>query len=158
MYKSGDEARVLLQTDLTGGSALVCVQSEGILWKKLVPITSESTLVKIPIVKEYAPNVYVSVSYVKDKKFLEAEKKLRVDREDRDLKIEIKSNKEVYKPGETAQVTVRTFDADGKPRAAEVSLGVVDEGIYDIAADDASHRRRSQRFDRNWNARRDVPC
>ena len=138
MYKSGDDARVLLQTDMIGGSALVCVQSEGILWKKLVPITSESTLVKVPIVKEYAPNVYVSVSYVKEKKFLEAEKKLRVDRADRDLKIEIKSNREVYKPGETAQVTVKTFGSDGKPRAAEVSLGVVDEGIYDVAPDDTN--------------------
>ncbi len=134
-YQSGDEARVLIQTDMVGGIALVCVQSEGILWKKLVPVTSTSTLVKVPIVKEYAPNVYVSVSYVKEKKFLQAEKRLVVDRKDRDLKIEIKSNKEVYKPGETAQVTVRTFDADGKPRAAEVSLGVVDEGIYDIAED-----------------------
>lgn len=137
-YKSGDEARVLLQTDMVGGTALVCVQSDGILSRQLVKLTSPSTMVKIPITKDYAPNVYVAAAYVKDKKFLEAEKKVTVDREDRNLKIEVKSDREVYKPGETAQVTVRTLDADGKPRPAEVSLGVVDEGIYAIAEDETN--------------------
>ncbi|AIE84482.1 MG2 domain-containing protein [Fimbriimonas ginsengisoli] len=134
-YSAGSNARVLIQTDLPGGSALVCVQGQGVLWRKVIPVTSSSTLVTVPIVKDYAPNVWVSVAYIKNKKFLEADKRLKVARNDHDLRVEVKSDRDVYKPGDTARVTVRTFDSQGRPKAAEVSLGVVDEGIYAIAQD-----------------------
>jgi uncharacterized protein YfaS (alpha-2-macroglobulin family) len=139
-YHVGQNARVLLQTDMPGGSALVCVQAEGILWKKIVPVDSPSTIVNLPVTKEYAPNAFVSVAYVREKRFLEADKRLKVSRVDRDLKVEVKTDREVYKPGDTAQVTVRTFDANGRPKAAEVSIGVVDEGIYAIAQDSTDIR------------------
>ncbi|MEP6947567.1 MAG: alpha-2-macroglobulin family protein, partial [Acidobacteriota bacterium] len=52
------------------------------------------------------------------------------------LNIDVKCDKEVYKPGETAIVSLKTTDSSGKPVGADVSVGVVDEGIYDIAPDD----------------------
>lgn len=135
-YSGGDVAKALIQTDMPGGSALVCVQTDRILWKSVVPLTSGATLVNVPVLKEYAPNVYVGVAYVRNKHFLQADKRLKVDREDRKLKIEVKSDRDVYKPGDTARITVRTTDAEGRPVPADVSVGVVDRGIYDIASDD----------------------
>lgn len=134
-YTSGQEAKVLLQTNMPGGSALVCLQTDRVLWQKIVPLTSQSTIVEIPVRKEYAPNVYVSAAYVSDKHFMQADHRLRVDREDRVLKVAVSSDREVYKPGDTARVTVKTTDSEGRPAPAEVSVGVVDEGIYDIAED-----------------------
>ncbi|RYG47349.1 hypothetical protein EON79_07585, partial [bacterium] len=134
-YENGENAKALIQTDMPGGTALVTVQTDRILWRKLVPLDSAGTLVEVPVKQEYAPNVYVSVAYVREKRFLETDKRLRVDREDRKLKIEVTSDREVYKPGESAQVTVKTTDANGKPVAADVSVGVVDRGIYDISKD-----------------------
>ena len=134
-YKAGDTARVLLETDMIGGTALLCVELDGIRSKQLVPITSASTLIKLPVTKEYAPSASISVVYIKNKKFIESQRQLKVERQDRDLKILIKSDHEVYKPGDTAKVTIVTVDSKGKPCPAEVSLGVVDEGIYDIAED-----------------------
>jgi len=135
-YTEGQKARVLLQTDMPGGSALVTLQTDRILWQKIVPLEAGSTVVETPIVREYAPNVYVSAAYVRDKKFLQADRRLRVAREDRRLKIEVTPEKAAYRPGETARVVVKTTDADGKPVAAEVSVGTVDAGIYDVAKDD----------------------
>ena len=134
-YAEGQKARALLQTDVPGGTALVTVQTDRVLWRKLVPLTSGSTVLEVPIVKEYAPNVYVSAAYVREKRFLQADRRLRVSREDRRLKVEVSPAKPVYLPGEKAQVTVRTTDSDGKPVAAEVSVGTVDRGVYDVAAD-----------------------
>lgn len=137
-YESTDKARALIQTDMPGGTALVTLQTDRVLWRQLVPLAKESTMVAMPLRREFAPDVYVSVAYVKEKRFLQAEKRLKVSREDRTLKVEVKSDRDVYKPGDTAQVTVRTTDADGKPVPAEVSVGVVDRGIYDVAKDDTN--------------------
>lgn len=137
-YREGDQAKALLQTDMPGGTALVCIQTDRILWRKLVPLTSESTIVQVPVLKQYAPNVYVSAAYVREKKFLQTDRRMRVSREDRRLKVEVKPAQDVYKPGETARVTVKTTDSDGKPVAAEVSVGTVDRGIYDVATDDTN--------------------
>ena len=135
-YKDGQKAKALVQTDMPGGTALVTVQSDRVLWTKLVPLTSGSTLVEVPVVQDYAPNVYVGVAYVREKRFLQTDRRLRVAREDRRLKVEVTPAKDTYRPGETARVTVRTTDSDGKPVAAEVSVGTVDAGVYDIAKDD----------------------
>lgn len=135
-YSDGQRAKALLQTDTPGGTALVCVQTDRILWRKLVPLTTGSTVLDVPIEKEWAPNVYISAAYVREKRFLQAERRLRVSREDRRLKVEVKAAKDVYQPGETAEVTVRTTNAEGKPVPAEVSVGTVDRGIYDVASDD----------------------
>lgn len=135
-YVDGDTAKALIQTDMPGGSALVTVESAGIISRQIVPITSESTMVKVPIQQEFSPNVYVSVAYVQAKKFLESSRRIDVSRKDRDLRVEVKCDKPTYKPGETALVSLKTTDSTGKPCGADVSVGVVDEGIYDIAPDD----------------------
>ncbi|RYG22901.1 hypothetical protein EON82_15710, partial [bacterium] len=134
-YTEGDEARALIETDSPGGTALVCVQTDRILWKRLVPLDSGSTVVKVPVIKEYAPNVYVSVAFVKDKHFFQSDRRLRVSREERRLNVEVKPSKDTFRPGETATLTVRTTDASGRPVPAEVSVGTVDRGIYDVAQD-----------------------
>ena len=135
-YKEGDKARALVETDMPGGTALVCLQSDRILWRKMVPLATGSTMVELPVLRDYAPNVYVSVAYVQDKHFLQADRRLKVAREDRKLTVEVKPEKDVYLPGDTARLTVTTKDSDGKPVPAEVSLGTVDRGIYDVAKDD----------------------
>jgi uncharacterized protein YfaS (alpha-2-macroglobulin family) len=64
------------------------------------------------------------------------DKRLVVPARDKLLNLEIISNKEEYKPRETASYTILARDADGAPVPdAEVSLGVVDEAIYSVSPD-----------------------
>ncbi len=137
-YRIGDKATALIETDMPGGSALVTIEANGILMKRTVSLPTPSTRIELPVVADYNPNVYLTVAYVKDKKFLEADRMLIVEAKDHDLKIEVSSDQQTYKPGGVAMVTVRTIGSDGKPHPAEVSLGVVDEGIYDIAEDETN--------------------
>jgi uncharacterized protein YfaS (alpha-2-macroglobulin family) len=61
---------------------------------------------------------------------------------DKVLNLEIISNKEEYKPRETASYTILARDADGAPVPdAEVSLGVVDEAIYSVSPDFSANIR-----------------
>jgi hypothetical protein len=47
-----------------------------------------------------------------------------------DLKIEVKADKDVYLPGENAQIRFQVTDADGKPTAAALGVLIVDEAVY----------------------------
>jgi len=51
------------------------------------------------------------------------------------LKVEVIADRERYRPGEEANLLVKTFDHKGRPVSAEFSLGLVDEAIYAIRED-----------------------
>lgn len=53
--------------------------------------------------------------------------------EEKTLALTVKSDKEAYRPGETAKVELTVTDADGKPAAAAACLGVVDEAQLALA-------------------------
>ncbi len=134
-YKLGETANVLLRTLVPGGSALVTLQSDKILWKKVVPLQSSTTILTLPVAANYAPNCFVSVAYIKKKKFYEGSAQLSVDPSFNALQISVSSDRAKYEPGETVRLTVRTKSPSGAPVPAEVSLGIVDESIYAIRSD-----------------------
>ncbi len=135
-YKQGDTAHVMLRTIAPGGSALVTVQTDTVLWKQVVPLNGNSTFVALPVLPQFLPNCFVNVAYVRKKKFYEGFTRLAVEPGQQKLKVVVESDKSKYQPGDTAKLTVHTLDSTGKPVPAEVSLGVVDESIYAIRPDD----------------------
>lgn len=54
---------------------------------------------------------------------------------DRVLKLEVIADRERYRPGEEANLIVKTSDYKNQPVSAEFSLGIVDEAIYAIRED-----------------------
>ena len=52
------------------------------------------------------------------------------------LKIAITPGKPKYRPGETARYRLKATDGAGRPRSAEISLGLVDKAIYSLANDE----------------------
>ncbi len=120
-----DKAHLLVSTELTNVMSLQHVNSPG-----------RSVILDIPIVANYAPNVFLNVSYVKNGDMYTSDQRLIVPARDKMLNLEIISNKIEYKPRETASYTILARNADGSPvSGAEVSLGVVDESIYSVAPD-----------------------
>ena len=53
---------------------------------------------------------------------------------DRALTVQVTPDKARYRPGETARVTIRTLDPDGKPVSASVFVQAVDEKLYAMGA------------------------
>lgn len=54
------------------------------------------------------------------------------DYESRRLTIDVQATKARYRPGETAQLSVRVTDARGRPVKAEVLLSAVDEALFRV--------------------------
>lgn len=140
-YKFGDKCKIMVQTDKPGGSALITVQAEKVLATYVVKLTKASTVVTIPVNRDYTPNVWVGAVAVKNKHLLEASSRLTVDTKEHDLTVTVTPDKPDYQPGDTANLTIKTTDSAGKPVPADLSVGVVDESIYAIKPDTTNIRR-----------------
>ncbi len=134
-YKPGDVAKAMIQTTGKAGSALVTVEVDDIMQQQVVDLSSGNATVNIPVTSKHAPNAFVTVAYVHEKKFYEATKRLNVDQVDRKLKVDVTADQKEYKPGDTVHLNIKSADMNGKPMSANVTLGVVDESIYAIQED-----------------------
>jgi hypothetical protein len=63
---------------------------------------------------------------------------LRPNQGNERLKVELKTDKTVYKPGEKVDVSLRVRDLAGKSTDAEVSLAAIDESLYTFGEDRVS--------------------
>jgi alpha-2-macroglobulin len=134
LYRVGDTAQLLLNTDKPGASAMVALEAERVLEYRIVPLKSKSTVVRFKIQEGYEPNVFVTACFVKHREFVSNQARLNVNAEAHRLDVRIESDRAVYRPGEMATFRVRTA-AGGRPVPAEVSLGLVDEAVYAIRED-----------------------
>src|SRR5215213_4818280 len=142
-YQPGETARVLAILPEEHANLLVTTERDNVLSAWKVKATGRTMVLDIPIEKHYAPNVFLSVTFVQNGDMFTNDKRLVVPARDKILNLEIISNKEEYKPRETASYTILARDADGAPVPdAEVSLGVVDEAIYTVSPDSTGNIRQ----------------
>ncbi len=135
-YVAGETANLLINTAERGATALVTIESDRVHLARVVPLTSKSTSLEMPIKAAYKPNFYVAVCFVKDKEFFRKETRAKVSLEADTLRIRVEPNKPKYKPGDNAVYRIKATDSVGKPAVAQLSVGVVDEAIYAIAEDE----------------------
>jgi uncharacterized protein YfaS (alpha-2-macroglobulin family) len=144
-YAVGDTATVLIASPLTDAEAWVTVERERVLEQRRIRITSGTQVLKIPITEAFAPNVFVSVVVVRGRSARPGTvddpgrptmrvgyAELRVTPEVKRLAVEVKPLAAEYRPGDTARIRVRLRDAAGRPRAGEVTLWAVDEGVLSL--------------------------
>jgi uncharacterized protein YfaS (alpha-2-macroglobulin family) len=142
-YQPGEIAHVLAILPEEHANLLITTERDNVLSAWKMKATGKTMVLDIPIEKHYAPNVFLSVTFVKDGDMFTSDKRLVVPARDKLLNLEIISNKEEYKPRETASYTILARDADGTPVPdAEVSLGVIDEAIYSVSPDYSGNIRQ----------------
>ncbi len=136
-YRPGDTAKILVNVERPGGYALFTVEGDRLFEHRLLPLTAKTTLVWLPIGREYLPNVYISVVTVQGRRFDHQEKMLRVSPKEYALNVSVTADRPKLHPQEAVTFTVRTTDGRGRPVDADVSFGLVDEAIYAIQPDRA---------------------
>lgn len=135
-YAAGDTARILVNTDARNAQVLATVEGKDLESVQIVNLDGNTGMVSIPVHAEYAPNVYVSVSVRRGAEVRSRTLDLPVAGPKHDLKITLEPDRAEYRPRGEARIRVETRDAGGRPRPAEVSIGIVDEAIYSLRADD----------------------
>ena len=76
---------------------------------------------------------------------------VQFDKSEKDLKIEIKTAKQKYSPGEPAKLDITVRDNNNKPVSAEVNLNIIDESLYAVSQE-ASYLDPLSDFYRNVSA------
>lgn len=133
-YKPGETAKLYIHSPYEKSLLLLSFEANDVIKTEVIEMQTAALEYAIPVVNEFLPNVYVNAIVVENSEseipdFKIGYLNLPVDISEKDLKIEIVSEKEVYKPGEKAVLEVITKDVNGNPVAAEISLAVVDEAI-----------------------------
>ncbi len=141
-YLPGDTAKVLVQSPFAPAEALVTVERGAIRDVKRMTLPTTSTTIDVPLTKDDAPNVYVSVATVKggDDKTLPQFKlgNVRLDVSPRDKLLDIRLQPEkpgAVQPGQTVTYNITVLDSDGKPIQGEFSAALVDKALYSLVED-----------------------
>jgi uncharacterized protein YfaS (alpha-2-macroglobulin family) len=139
-YNPGETAKILIAQPFEGENyALVTVERGHIYEKKVIKLATNSSVYELPITKEMAPVMYVSVVVVKGAEgkspadFKVGMKRIDVNPSQQQINVSLESDKKESKPGETVTYTVTTKDLAGKPVRADVSLALVDKAVLALA-------------------------
>ncbi|MBS1721780.1 MAG: hypothetical protein JSS66_02105 [Armatimonadetes bacterium] len=134
-YAPDESATVLLQTDSPGGSALVTIETDRVLWSRVVPLQKSSTTVQIDGLAQYAPNAMVCAAYVNEKRYYSSQRSLNVDLRLKRINVAVTPDTARTTPGAPVSYTIKTLDPAGRPVSADVAVGVVDESVYSVLED-----------------------
>ncbi len=150
-YQPGETAHVLVVLPEDGLHLLVTTELMSVMTARQIDAPGRTLMLDVPIERSYEPNIYLSVSYVKNDELYTDNKLLAVPARDKFLSLQVIPNKKEYKPRDVASYTILARNPDGSPAAnAEVSLGVVDESIYSIRPENAGSIR-GEFYGREYN-------
>lgn len=150
-YTVGETARFLVQNPFPGAQALITVERLGIIdhWTRTFADSAE--IVEIPVLPDYLPGFYVSVMVTAPR----VEKAREPQGEDlgkpayrmgyakipvkdpyKELAVEIRPEKEVYKPRDTVRVELQVRQRNPGPEETappyELAVAVLDEAVFDL--------------------------
>ncbi len=142
-YEAGDTAQILVVAGSPGVPVQITVEAGKIYDRKVVTATDGTVRYALPITEDFAPNVFLSATFLKDNRYYSGTRKINVPAKRRKLSVAVTASKPRFKPGEKGTIEVEAKDWQGKPAAnAEISLGVVDEAIYAIRPENVSEISR----------------
>lgn len=147
-YEPGDTARFQVRMPFAEATALVTVEREGVIGASILRLSSKDPVIAIPV-RDYAPNVFVSVLAVRGRvgavqptamvdlgkpAFKLGIAQIRVGWRDHQLKVTVTPEHEVYHVREKARVKVEVRTSDGKapPAGSSFALAAVDEGLLEL--------------------------
>jgi uncharacterized protein YfaS (alpha-2-macroglobulin family) len=139
-YRPGDTAEILIPSPFQGSAtALITIERGRILEHKVVTLTDNSTVYKLPITSDYAPDVFFSVVIMKGvdetnpaPEFKMGLAKIAVSTEQQALSVTLTPDKTKVGPRDTVTYAIRATDYTGKPVQAEFSVGVVDLAVLSL--------------------------
>ena len=141
-YLPGETAQILIPSPYQGTTtALLTIERGSILEYKPLQLESNSEQLDLPILPEYAPNVFVSVVIVKGMgenntlpTFKVGYVMLPVSTERKELRITITPDRSThYQPRDEVTYQIEALDYQGQGVEAEISLQLVDLAVESLA-------------------------
>jgi len=148
-YQPGDRARFQVRMPFAEATALVTVEREGIVAASVLHLAGQNPVITLPV-RDYAPNVFVSVLAVRGRVgspaatgMLDLAKpafrlgiaEIRVGWRENRLNVTVTPEHSVYRVREKAHVKIAVRTAAGAPPPAgsEIAVAAVDQGLLELA-------------------------
>ena len=132
--RPGETARILFGTSVKEAYVRYDIYTSDKLIKRSYPVLSDEVLsIDIPFLKEYGKQIWLYISYVKDKKFFSEIIPIQKTEPDRKLTVETKVFRDHLTPGQSESWKFRVVDAAGKPVTAELLAMMYDASLDKIA-------------------------
>ncbi|MCF7862263.1 hypothetical protein K9M79_08565 [Candidatus Woesearchaeota archaeon] len=139
-YFEGDTANVFIEVPQSEFEGFFTV--EGMDIYRVIPVSGRDSEIesivklKVPI-GNYSPNVFFRFFYIDNGTIYSANKEIFVPARNKMLNISIDTGGNVFQINDDVHYDIEVKDGYGNPQVASLSLGVVDEPIYDIYPDNS---------------------
>ena len=140
--RAGEKVQAILVTPASGRWVMVSSAGAEIYETQVVRLDGTVKLLEFATDERHSPAFFITASSVFDRALATDTERVVVPPVAHFLDVEVKSDRENYRPREEGQVTITTRDADGKPVSAEVALSVSDEAVTAIQQDPAGDPRQ----------------
>lgn len=154
----GDAPDIRIHSRLESLLALVTVETEGVLSYRLLPLEPGETPLPFKVEHAHYPNFRIGLSAIGTEPQASHERPIVAESDpfwmeptpprfhvdttnftvERELKVSVLPDKEVYRPGEEAQIRLQALDHQGLPVRSELSLALVDEALFALFAEGRS--------------------
>jgi uncharacterized protein YfaS (alpha-2-macroglobulin family) len=141
-FRAGQTAPVMISVPVSDRYVLFSVEGEDLFSYKLIHVTGTAKLIELPIEEKHVPNIYLSALMISDAAAFLDTKQVVVPPVERFLSVAVNADREQYQPREEGTLAIAAKDANGRPVAAEIALGLVDESVKYIQQDYAGDPRQ----------------
>ncbi|WP_040509314.1 alpha-2-macroglobulin family protein [Leptospira wolffii] len=134
-YSVGDSAEILVLSPVSDGHIVLTVEGNRIFKKEVLRMKGNALKYQVKISPEMSPNFTLSAVQFSGNDVYKSQVKVVAPPEQKFLKVDLSPDRKTYRPGEKAEIKIKTTGIGGKGISSEVSLAVVDEAIYQIRED-----------------------
>ena len=150
-YRVGDTAKVFVQNPFPGAKALITVERYGVLEHWVKTLENSAELIEVPVLPDYLPGFYISVLVMSPRvekppgpggedlgkpAFRIGYAKVEVKDQFKEIEVQCRTGKEVYKPRQTVKVEleahVKNLSAGEPVPPMEIAVTVLDESVFQL--------------------------
>jgi alpha-2-macroglobulin len=153
-YEPGETARFQVRMPFRNATALITVEREGVGESFIRELSGKEPVFELPVKGNWAPNVFISVLAVRGRvndvqptatvdlgrpAFRLGITEIQVGWKAHELKVNVSTDRSVYKVRAKAQAKIAVATADGRPLppGSEVAVAAVDEGLLELKSNES---------------------
>ncbi|AOP32627.1 alpha-2-macroglobulin [Leptospira tipperaryensis] len=132
LYSVGENAEILVLSPISNGHVVLTVEGNRIFKSQVVKMNGNALKYSVKISPEMSPNFTLSAVQFSGSDVYKSQVRIVAPPEEKFIKVDLVSVSKVYRPGDKAEIKLKTTGLGGKAVPAEISVAVVDEAIYQI--------------------------
>ena len=145
-YLPGEKMKLIVRAPFYPATGVLSLEREGLVTSRLIHVKSPMHMEEILIEEKMIPNLWVSVSLVrgrvKEKPGAHEDSgrpmmatggvKIPIRLDSKKIKVAVKPDKDLIRPGETVTLDLTATDDAGAPVQARLAVMLVDEGVLSL--------------------------